>query len=976
MANHIRALLADMRKVMYNPSLLQDAVLDTLTAVNDGEDIEILDPNNPVVFSIEAAATLAQASIEQGQKVLRRRNAVMATEWEDLYGHMSDRDTLGRFAQPARTTIALLIGKDEVMNKAMPRDHSGVRKLVIPTDTEIIVAGHPFTLQYPIEFRVMPYGGIQVIYDTSVQSPIRELSSNTLDWRMASVPYDGRPIDTMIVQIPVLQYRITPFTDVITEGVSWRHRYQFEDQYFTARVWVRERTTWKEIGTTHSIEVIDPLKPTAQLQVLNNELQVHIPDVYVRTGLVRGDVRVDIYTTRGKVELDLSKYEASDYQFVLRDLSGRIDRQFYTPLNTFSQLSMMSADQLRGGRPALTFMEFRDRVIDNSFGARKLPVSEKQLETALADEGFSVVKSIDYVTERIYLASIDMPESTIPGLSTAIGTMNGIVTASVATLATLDTVKDNGKRLTILPSTLYRYQNGEVTLDTVGGLGEYLRMEANQLVAEVNANTLLYTPFHYVLDINGEIAESRPYYLSSPAITNKRFNTTNETLALEVSTDTYNLEPHDRGYRLLIKTKSDKTYRSLKNEQCHVQISFTPRGYVGQYAYLDGTYVGTDPDGERVFEFILDTNLDIDRNHDLIVTNFIMVGDSVTPIPMPLNVNMNVIYSVSDYTTPDYRAVEVDRILRSRDFGAKAATHEELRFDLGSHLGALWANTRTVAGTLHYVRHEEDVYDTYAEDVYERDEVLGTHKYTIETVDGKPVVKRNLLHKKGDPVLKNGEPVVLHQAGDVVLGSDGKPIIAQPRKVLRRMEMFLMDAKFLISQTQETQEYRKMVEQQLLKYILVDIPSVDTRLLEKTSLYFFPKTTMGMLDVLLGDGNITKLPAETRFSIRYYLTGATRQNGDFLNALAETTRSAIKVNLRGQTISASAITAEIRRRLGDEIIDVEMDGIGEGQDIFIFSMKDPSARPAIGKKLSVNPDWSVSIRDDISIAYNRHDVTA
>lgn len=976
MANKIRTILSDMRRVMYNPALMQDVMLDTLIQVNDGENIEILDPNNPVVFTIEAGATLAQASIEQGQKILRRRNAIMATEWEDLYGHMSDRDALDRFAQPARTTIALLIGKDEILNKAMPRNFSGVRKLTIPAETEIIVAGHPFTLQYPIEFRVMPYGGIQVIYDTTRQSPIRELSSNTLDWTMATIPYDGKPIETLVVQIPVLQYRITPYADTITEGVSWKQTYSFEDQYFTARVWIRTGRVWEEINTTHSIEVIDPLRATAQLQVLNGKLSVSIPDVYVRTGLALGDVRVDIYTTKGSLELDLSKYNASDYQYVLRDINGVTDRQFYTPLNTFAQMSMLSAEQLRGGRSALTLSQFRERVIDNSFGSRKLPISEKQLEAVLEDDGFSVSKSIDYVTERIYLASVDMPPSTLKNLSSPIGTLSGVVTTSLSALAELDTVKDNGKRMTILPSTLYRYTNGEVSIDQGGGLGSYLRMEPNALVSEVNNTTLLYTPFHYVIDVNGEIAESRPYFLSQPTITNKRFNVSNETLALEVSTDTYSLTAHELGYRLLIKTKSDKTYQSLKNEQCHAQISFTPRGYVGQYAYLDGIFKGTDPDGERVFEFIIKSNLDLDRNHDIIVTNFIMVGDSETPIPLQLDGSMNILYSVSDYTTPDYRATDIDRILRANVFGGKAATHEELRLDLGAYLGSLWANTRPVVGSTQYLRHTKDVLDTYPEDVYERDATLGTHKYEIVTVGGKPTVKRNLLHRKGDPVLKNGKPVVKFAAGTPILDTYGNPVIANPRKVLHRMEMFLLDAKFLISQTKETTEYRNMVERKLLQYILQDIPAVDVSLLEKTKLFFYPKTTMGMIDVLLGDGNSTKMPAENRFSIRYYLTAAARQNGEFLDALAETTRSAILTNLKGRTISVSAITAEIRKRLGDEIVDVEMDPMDEDLETSIFSVKDITTRPALGKKLTINPDWSLSIIDDISIAYNRHDVDA
>lgn len=976
MSSKVSEVLANLNEVMYNPNALRDNIIETLRDIKNQRDFDVLDPNNPVLWSAEASVLLASSSIESHTKTLQRRNPVMAAELEDLYGHMSEEDWIDVFAQPGRADFFMMLGKQEIINKAYPKDGLNVRKLIIPRDTEFNIGGYTFTLQYPIEIRVMPHGGLQVVYDSNASSPIRNLSTRSLQWSITEAPYQNKTIEMVVIRIPALQYKINTYSDSVTEGISWKNTYSYNDQYYTCRVWNMVRGEWVELATTHSDEVISNSVVTAQITVRENSIDVYIPDVYVRKGMIEGSVRVDIYTTQGEIDLDMSSYTPSEYKYRFRDIGNYTDKKHYADLIKFSEVALISNDTVRGGRNALTFEQIRDRCISNNFGARKLPVSEDQLKTTLSDLGFEVTRSVDYVTQRIYLATGDMPIPDIDDLSTGVGTVNGIIETTIEDLSGLDMVKDNGNRVTLLPNTLYRYKQGMLELDNKS-LDDYRRMNPNHLVAETNEATLLYTPFHYVIDTNSDVLEARPYYLQEPKITNKRFVDNNNTIAMTVNTKKQSIEMTEYGYRIVVVTNSDDRYKELNDVQLFAQISFTPRGYDNNYAWANGTLLGRDEDDEAVFEFRINTNLDINRNHDMITTNFVLVGDSPSDVPITLDCDVNLIYSISGYTSPDYRTSDIDRILSSEVEDVKAVTYEILTVELGKHLSSLWSNARSIVSNRDYMVYDEDVYMRYPKDVYKKKPGTDTPLFQVVTDEnGKTKIQYEYLHRKGDFILDdNGDKKVHHRKGTVVRDEFDKPIMRDERKVLRRLELFMLDAKFLFANTEEVKSYMSNVMSTLLGYITRDLPSIYTSLLEKTEVYFYPKTSMGLIEVRLGDGSTTQVDAENNFTFHYYLDAASRRNSEFLDTISENTRSALLANLATGQVSTSAITKEVRDRLGGEIIDVEMGAFGPDEDQLMYTVLDSSQRPTIGKKLTVNPDWTLNVKDDISIIFNRHDLT-
>lgn len=972
MAENLRKVLGELAIYQYNPLAVQERILDGLqSSISDADNVDILDPTDPVIFSLEASVTLACMAIEHDVTCLRKAYPAMAEEYSDLYNHMSDVQYLDRFSLPSSVPFTFVIGLDELKNKAIPLITKDTRRLVIPRDTKIAVGGYTFTLQYAIEMRVLPYGGIQVIYNTDVPSPITPLSSNTLQWTVRTVPQDGRPLDFIQIEMPMLQYDIASFNGSIVLGTSFRQVCSFPDSFFYARVWMRTGKKWIEIPTTHSQEVIDPLRVTAQLRVTNGQLDVYIPDIYIRSGLAKGEIRTDVYFTKGKIDLDLRAYtNPSEYEIKFVDLNGETPSEFSSPLEVITFKQVFCNNAVTGGRNELSFHDLRRRVIDNALGGRMLPISDEQLRSVLNDMGYDVTKSIDFVTDRIYHASSELLPSTIPELSTPVGTINGILQTSFSELSTLPTVFNNGNRVTISPKTLYEERDGRVYLDTTGNVDSYKLLSPGERTRLVNSRRFLYTPFHYVLDNNSNVFEARPYYLAEPKIENKRFIHTNVGLNLDVGVGDYALEMVQGGYRLLVLTRSGETYKSLPDSQCEAQICFTPRGYSDDYARLNGKLLSRNDDKERLYEFFIACNMDIDRNHDMIVDNFIMFGDKPTPIPMQLDADIEIIFLVNGYTTPEFRPSTIDKVASGQTRTSKGVTHERVRFSLGMYLPSLWANARSIVGSTDYMRYDADVPGVYTRNEYAVDPA--TNMPILEVVNGKPQLK--IAHYKGDPILNaDGTPWIEHEAGSVMYGDDKEPIVKNPRSVLRRVELFLLDGRYAIADAVEIAPYIRSVTASLVNTIMKDIPSIGGQLRDKTDLFVYPKNTFGLVRVRQADSTVVKIDSEVGFKVRYYVTNEVRRNTNLLTNITNITREVVVANLNRTTLSASAVLADLRARIGDDIIDVEMSGWGENEDQFIYSVLDASDKLTLKKKARVNPDNTISIVDDIITTFTKHD---
>lgn len=955
---------------IYNPEALADVALDSLLDMQDPENsMELSDPADPVVSTIEQAALLCHAAVEHDWNCMTKVYPGIAMTMGDLYRHMSDKDYPDIFSQPAPTELLLLLNKDELFKHAVPPNGTNVRRIVIPRDSQIMVDGFIFTMQYPIEIRILPSGGLQIVQLGDVKSPVRLLETNNIDWDYTTMEVNGKPYECVALRIPVMQYGIKTNTAPLTPGISFKQSYDFEDRFYMARIWMRRDTTWVELGVTHSQVIIDLAKPTAMLMVSGQTLQVKIPDVYVRTGLVSGEIRTDIYTTKGVISLDITGHNSDAFSAAIRDYNGEIDPTLVTPFERLTFKQFYAPEVISGGRIPLTFSELRDRVIDNAVGPKQIPISEKQLTLTLNDMGYTVDKSVDTVTARIFHVSKELTPSSVTDLTTPCGTTNGYVRTKFDDLVKHRSVYDNGQRVTIGPRTLYvddsnNFRVHDRTVDDVLMLPPVERSEY------MNDNRLFFSPFYYVLDTNSDVFESRPYELDTPKLTSKEFVETNISLELDIAIGECILERVTEGYRLRVITRSSQVVKDLKDDQLEVQLCFKSRSN-DNWSRVDGKLVGFwgEDKPERVYDFLIKSNMDVDKNHDLIVNNFTVANGQIASQPMELTNVFSVVFGVNRYTTPNYKPGSIDAILSPATDSSKGVTHERLNVVLGHHLRTLWANGRPETGGVEYAKYPVDVIAKQPKTTYVKNQD-GTFK--TEVVDG---VRRLVVeHEIGDIIYEADgvTPMIQYPAGSVIM-EDGKPVVANPRGIIRRLEMFLLDGRFAVCDDPAVIEYMRNVKRDLLKSILFDLEALNKSRLEQTDIFIYPRNNMGKVWVRYADNTRNQIPAELEFLFTLSVTEATRTDPVLTAKIKETIRNTVMSVLQDTTVSVSKTLDRIRELIKDHIVDIEMEAFGIKKDQKVYTLTNPKDQLTMGKIAYVNQEGHVSLRDDMRLSWGRLD---
>src|SRR5579864_7100558 len=87
----ISQLIKNIIQYQYSPAQIQQVAFNYLNEVTGGI-VNIVDPTNPYVHSIETGAVNTAAFMEKVQALWRKQYPVSAVAMSDLYTHMSDTD--------------------------------------------------------------------------------------------------------------------------------------------------------------------------------------------------------------------------------------------------------------------------------------------------------------------------------------------------------------------------------------------------------------------------------------------------------------------------------------------------------------------------------------------------------------------------------------------------------------------------------------------------------------------------------------------------------------------------------------------------------------------------------------------------------------------------------------------------------------------------------------------------------------------
>lgn len=966
MALTIEEMKAQIDLVRFNPSAICQVALDVLEEVNNGTRL-IVDPTNPFMFLLEASAVNASAAMSCFADYSRKQYGVMAQNEDEIYMHMSDKDFLDRFGRPSTTKMVLLLSLEEVRAKALQTELSSVKKLVIPRHTTFTVAGYSFMMQYPIELRVMSHGGLNILHDVTRKSPFMSIETNVVDYEIVNI--EGTVF--ICLQIPVLQLQSDVYYPKVSMGTLTEATYAFSGQFYYARVYRSlEDGTWEEMKTTHSEQVFDITTPTAVLRVYEDQVKVSVPLVYQANGSVTRELRVEVYSTQGEINLILDNYPPNAYGATWLDYDNDDDGFYSAPLKSFNAISVYSESTVTGGQNSMSFDDVRERLISTALGDQQLPITSVQLGTQLKDAGFSAVINTDFVTQRQILATRTLPIPADRSIYTGMASTMGMLQCAADEIRNLHGVRDNHKRLTLTPKVLYQNSDSLLNIMPEAAIQNLENLRNTDLFAqEVSGKNYLWSPFYYVWDLSGNYFNTRAYHLDNPEITSKAFVEENPSLGLTVATDSYAIEKVDEGYRVVVTVRSGPVYKELDLEQRHVILSFEAPEENGR-ASLEGTllYINEDTQ-EAAYEFLVMTNYDLDESDHLIVTNFNIFG-AVQPCSINLKDKFTLVYGVSNYQTQDIQFTEIDKLT---DMTLVPASHyaiiqEELNFILGYSLNRLWTNSRSVVGSEGYLTYETDVPSYYESTQYRRDPFTGSVVITVN--DGR--VEFEVIHNIGDPVLVNGVQQYKHYKGDLVLDSDNQPIVASPRKVVRQVDLFLVDGLYYFADDSTTLNYTRSIPNIVVGWLENDIAVTNSKMLELTDLYFYPQRTTGYVDALVLEGFEVRLEVEQAIHIELYMTKSGYEDLPLRSSLEDNILSILADEFTRDTVRCIDIENRVIESAKDQVITAVVSGLGGSSNYRVVTLTDQSARFGIRKKLQALADGTYSVVDDVTITFLRH----
>lgn len=968
----ISSLLDDISTYAYNPVKITRTVVTALQEVMDGN-ITIVDGTNPFVQQLEAGIVCTAAFMEQNAALNRQQYPIAATTMSDLYLHLSDEDYVNMFALPTTAKFKLMFQKSQLLNAMIEDTDTGISQVTIPRNTVFEAASIPFSLQYPIHIRQLQHGGLQAVYDSSVVSPLQTLDTNVVD---LEATYDSNGIEYVQLEVDALQFDIISTTEDVSSASGLVTQVSFDDEFYYCRVYTQDTSgSWVEIDVTYTEQVYDTSTATAVLSVANGILTCRIPVAYVNNGLIKGKIRIDLYQTKGPMTAYMANYQLTDFSANWLALDSSEYTDDVAAMSKLTNMLVWSTDTTTGGRSALTFDEIRSRMLASSVGPRNVPITNAQVQAMLTDDGYSVIKNIDTITNRAFWATKSLPSPSDSLSYTPAAAAMLSLTGSLTVLSKGYGITTHDTGMTITSSALFYTSNGKTSPLSTSQYTVLTAKTASNQAEELNGGAYSSTPFYYVYDTTGEEFEVRPYFLDLPSILLRSFIKENATTGLQVSIGSSSISKTSTGFRIAIVTSSSDEYQALADSKVFCQLAFSNDHQSGT-AYLVGTQQTRENDeGERTFLFDLTTDYDIDSDHGLILSSFAIDGSSGYP-RTDLTQYFYVYFGVTSTMPSTYSSSSIDSSLGTFQLGSGAVgtTSERLKINLGAYLDKLWVSYRSSASEITYQTYAADVPATYSEDVYETDSSTGS----IFSVDSAGDLVYTKLHSAGDVKTdSSGNTIYTHRAGDYVLDSEtGLPVpVTDYSTILTRVvDIFVIDSVYVFATDTTTTEYLSDIKSSLLTWLTEDLETLNDDALERTTIYFYPRTMKGSVDVKVGNNVQESVEAAQSLTVTYYVTSDTYSNSSLIAAIEKAGIKAIGTYLANNTtVSTSGLIDVLTTAAGSDIVDVVVSGLGGSTSNVVLTLMDSSTRLSIGKVLAVQANTQLAVKDDINVNFLVHD---
>lgn len=903
---------AELLELVVDPTKSITKIL-SLIIDNPDANLDVVDPTNPFMFSMEATAALTAAAINKFDIGIRDVFPILGTNTDELYKHISDADIIGISSTPSTISTVFFIKKLDILQSGVAYD--GYRKCSIPLYTNLTIDDIVFTLLNKIDIYIYDSGEINI----EQQSSESGLGIDNVYILNNILTTDSDNVEWVVFETIIRQVKREVFTDNITSTSKFTYEAVIKDKFFYTEVFsINSDDVRTKLNIVYNDTIFDINTPSIFVKFLDGKIVYDLPMLYQMQGGIDSNIEIVLYTTKGNINIPLEIMNSQQFQLKLGPTLS-YDSAVTENINKY----VISRGMATFGKNGKTIDEIRESVIFNTIGKIDTPITIKEIEEYASRDDFKINLIKDTVTGRTFIANKTLPVSTNTNIKVRADLYNNTVSLKLDELSSNQNIVLTNDNAVIKSKALFKYSNGILeVLDNVS-IFNINNMSKKELISYLNSNTIFYNPFYYIIEKDANIIKSKIYDLDNPYLSNLRVEATNNYIKPRANIVSMSISIGADGYIIKFKVSGNDDFNNLRPAFIKAQLSIPLNDSIEKVYFTEA--MTSDSTG-KYFTFNIKSTFFIDSKNGISISG----GDSlVVTKSVPISEKMDIVlYSIDNMVTKDIEHSSYDNLVMIDDKeNLNVLTLETVRYSIGQELTNLWNDIKNYYTNKKFKRYEYDELAKYSENIYEYCPETNSIFWPIRDVNDVIIdLEARLLHAKGDVIQDDeGNNIYAHRKGDYVLDTNGNMILDGVSGVVRAVDMLMVDYKFLVAGN-DYPSYVSEYTNTIITWLNNSIKDLNDRTLEQTNIYYRPFKTAGTVKVI-SNNLVTAYDSIITPRVIVYLKNAVDITTELTNNYKNTIGAIIHKAVENKTFNISDIRNQILSALGSNVLGVKIDDI-------------------------------------------------
>jgi len=929
----------EMQKAILDPASLQIASLERLDKALDGK-FDIVDPNNPFAFLMENTTMLTTSMMQKTENTMRQMYPVLANDKKDLYHHINDTEINNIMSVPGEAIFNIFFNLNDIINNGIETTYS--YEISIPKNSFISVDNTVFTILNDIIIKYFKNGGV---YVEAVYSDL-DLAYRTNKTLDSSITTNNDGTNFVLVSLPIKQVKYYNIKESILTKQPFIKDVVIDDYftYLTARSISTSLKKEIELEKTFSEFVYNPSRPSILIKPMDELLRLEIPSVYTINNSISSYVDMDIYTTKGDINLELSTYSTDEFEMTFNLTNAAYDSSaVINNVNCF----ITASTNVYGGKNEISFDDLKDKIINYSTGDNKLPVTLQEVDDFVTNHGYQFMFTTDTIVKREFAISKYLGNLGY-NVNSNIDLFIGKLDINLSRTFTSKIIFDDNS-ITIAPYQRFRLEDG-ILVPLTDNETNLLSILSKDDLSSYNSKEYFLNPYLYILDYKDNL-KTRVYDINRPIIENPVALYNNSPITPVELIDRA-IERRDSTYDIKLILGSGNKILKLDPTKVKAQLdlsldSINNLSYRGELKY--------DNEIGSFLHFVLPVEGYINSEDKMLFIDSISKVNSAF-----INIATDVVLSIytSGEEMSDVDGYDISGILD--DDVTSILYKEKIDIRFADNLEAVYRNYNVNFLERKFMTYENDVYLKYKTDIYELDED-GTVK--LEYNDETGIEELVLKHTAGDDVIDdNGNKVLLHRAGDVILDSNDRPIIDYINGLTHKIDLLLIEDSFARTSDITYREYILEYLYQLSLLPVKEIPLLEQSLVENTVFKLTALNNLNEVTIKLNDEWVSF----DNFIEPTITINLLRGTSILVDSVLEAKLATTLQGLLSENLMFNEAEEKLKEVVGGDVISVRLSNI-VNNDISSIEYKDTSGRFILSKQLLRNNSGNTIVSSKIKV---------